>query len=135
MRDVQDLWADPVRWPNIVDGFGAVAEVTGGWPEGGRVVWNSSPHGRGRVIERAVEWSDGVSVVDVEDERIRATQTTLFEEDPEGVKVTLTLQYSLKDGNPVANLVDLLFTRRIQRDSLRRALGRLDAERRGDLSL
>jgi hypothetical protein len=131
----QALWADPARWPNIVDDFRAVISADPGWPEEGRVVWQSTPSGRGRVIERVVEWSDGLQVLDIEDEKTKATQTAVFQEKSDGVEFSLTLKYRLKNGNPAMKIVDLLFIRRSLRDSLLRSLRRFAAEREGDLSL
>ncbi|HSD81316.1 MAG TPA: hypothetical protein VLB47_11660, partial [Solirubrobacteraceae bacterium] len=49
------LWYDTRRWPAFVDGLKHVASVEGDWPgAGARVVWDSHPGGRGRVVERVV---------------------------------------------------------------------------------
>lgn len=129
----QALWADPARWPNIIDDFGTVVSVDRGWPRDGRVAWQSTPSGRGRVIERVSEWSDGLQVLEIEDERVKATQTAIFQEKDDGVVLDLTLKYRLKDANPAMRIVDLLFIRRSLRDSLLRSLRRYAAERDGDV--
>ena len=49
--------------------------------------------------------------------------------------MTLTLDYELKERNPLTWLVDALFVRREVAASLRRTLARFVRERRGDLEL
>ena len=134
--EAEALWYDPVRWPAWVDGFGHVVELSDGWPATGTLQWNSTPEGRGRVLETvtAFEPRSGQTLA-VEDSRLRGTQRVEFSPGPEAVKVTLTLDYELKERNPLTWLVDGLFVRREVAASLRRTLARFVRERRGDLAL
>ena len=134
---VERLWYDTSRWPSFIDGFGHIAGVEGPWPQAGaRVVWDSTPAGRGRVLERVIDHQLGVGQeVQVEDPRLRGTQRVRFEAWEDGVAVGLDLDYELKQGGPLAPLVDLLFIRRAVRDSLRRTLTRFGREVNADLEL
>ena len=134
--EAEELWYDPVRWSSWIDGFGHVVELSDGWPEEGRLQWNSTPEGRGRVLETvsAYEPRSGQTLA-VEDSRLQGTQRVEFEPGPEAVKVTLTLDYRLKEGNAATWLVDRLFVRRELAASLRRTLARFARERRGDIEL
>jgi Polyketide cyclase / dehydrase and lipid transport len=134
--EAEELWYDPVRWSSWIDGFGHVVELSDGWPAEGRLQWNSTPEGRGRVLETvsAYEPRSGQTLA-VEDRRLHGTQRVAFEPGPEAVKVTLTLDYRLKEGNAMTWLVDLLFVRREIAASLRRTLARFARERRGDMEL
>jgi hypothetical protein len=69
----------------------------------------------------------------VEDERIRGTQRVAFVPREGGVVVTLELQYELKESKPLMKLVDLLFVRRPQRESLERTLRRFATELRDNV--
>ena len=51
--EAEELWYDPVRWASWIDGFGHVVELSDGWPAEGRLQWNSTPGGRGRVLVRS----------------------------------------------------------------------------------
>ena len=54
--EVLALWADVERWPSFVEGFARRLELTAtGRSPGGRVVWESTPDGRGRVTETVTE--------------------------------------------------------------------------------
>jgi hypothetical protein len=131
----EELWYDRHRWPAWIDGFGHVVKLEGDWPQvGARLVWESPPKGRGRVQERVTAYEPrGGQTVEVEDERLRGTQTVRFEPVGEQVRVTLTLDYELKDRNVLTPLVDRLFIRRELGDSLRRTLARFGHERRAEL--
>lgn len=132
--EAENLWYDTSRWPTFVDGLIHVAKVEGDWPRvGGRVLWDTRPGGRGRVSERvtAYEARSGQSVA-VEDERIRGTQTVTFEPRPGSARVTLTLEYTIKQESGVPFFVDRAFVRRPMRDSLRRTLARFARERRAE---
>jgi hypothetical protein len=134
--EAEALWYDPVRWPSWVDGFGHVVELSDGWPAEGTLLWNSTPEGRGRVLETvtAYEPRSGQTLA-VEDGRLRGTQQVRFEPGPDAVKITLTLDYELKERRPLTWLVDRAFVRREVAASLRRTLGRFVRERRGDMEL
>ena len=128
------LWYDTARWPTFVDGLAHVASVEGDWPRAGaRVVWDSHPGGRGRVVERVLAHAprEGQEL-DVEDEKIRGVQRVGFAPHEGGVVVTLELDYELKERRGVVPVVDLLFIRRPQRESLERTLRRLAIEARDE---
>ena len=138
VAEAEALWYDPVRWPGFVDGFSSVLDRDEGWPREGRLVWTSRPGGRGRVVERVTRYEPRAGqAADVEDEQIRGRQEVAFRalEDGGGTRVTLTLDYEIKDRKPLTSVVDLLFVRRAWRESLRRTLERFAAERRGDHDL
>jgi hypothetical protein len=133
--DAEALWYDPQRWPAWVDGFGHLVKLEGDWPApGARAVWDSKPGGRGRVVERVTAYEARTGqTLEVEDEKLRATQRVEFEPGSEGVEVALELTYELKQRNVFTPITDLLFIRRALRDSLRRSLLRFVRERRGDM--
>jgi hypothetical protein len=135
---VEALWYDTGRWPSFVDGFARVVKVDGGWPdEGGRLVWESTPRGRGRVVERVTGREPGRGqTVAFEDPKMHGLQRVEFEPLADGTAVALTLDYELKEpGNPLRPLVDLLFIRRALRDALRRTLVRFGRELDADAQL
>ena len=128
--EAEELWYDTNRWPTFIDGLHHIARLEGDWPhEGARVLWDSNPGGRGRVQERVTGYAarEG-QTLDVEDEKIRGTQSVTFAPSESGVTVTLELRYELKDRKPGMPLFDLLFIRRPQRDSLARTLRRFRTE-------
>ena len=135
----EELWYDTTRWPSFIDGLHHVARLEGDWPRAGaRVLWDSQPGGRGRVQERVTSYvARGGQTLDVEDEKLRGTQRVGFTPLEDGVMVALELTYSLKEQRPGMALVDLLFIRRPQRESLERTLRRfrteVAAEREGSL--
>jgi hypothetical protein len=135
---VEALWYDTSRWPSFVDGFARVVKVDGGWPQaGGRLVWESTPAGRGRVVERVIEHEPGRGqTAEVEDPKLRGTQRVEFEALADGTAVALMLDYELKEpASPLRPVVDLLFIRRALRDALRRTLGRFSRELEADSQL
>jgi Polyketide cyclase / dehydrase and lipid transport len=132
----EELWYDPIRWPAWIDGFAHVVELSDEWPSEGRLVWTSTPEGRGRVRETVVAYEPrGGQTLDVEDSRLRGTQRVEFTPGPDKVTITLSLEYELKDRAPLTWLLDLLFVRREIVASLRRTLARFARERRGDMEL
>ena len=136
--DAEELWYDTRRWPTFVDGFAHVHKVDEGWPRksGAVVVWDAKPGGRGRVLERVVGFEARVGqTVEIEDEKIQGRQTIAFEPGSDGCSLTLELDYAIKQGRAVANVVDLLFVRRPMRDSLRRTLARFALEVRAPTDL
>jgi hypothetical protein len=134
--EAEALWYDPVRWPAWIDGFAHVVELPEGWPAEGRLVWDSTPDGRGRVLESVTgyEARSGQTLA-VEDSRLRGTQRVEFIPGPDHVKIRLSLAYELKERTPLTWLVDLLFVRRAVVASLRRTLTRFARERRADTEL
>jgi polyketide cyclase/dehydrase/lipid transport protein len=133
VAEAEELWYDPHRWAAWVDGFGHVAKLEGEWPQvGARLLWDSRPQGRGRVLELVVAYEPrSGQTVEVEDEKLTGVQTVVFEPDGDEVRVNLTLEYSLKEGN---RLLDLLFVRRALRESLNRTVTRFAHERRAEVT-
>jgi uncharacterized membrane protein len=131
--EAEALWYDPVRWAAWVDGFGHVAELSKEWPAEGRLVWDSLPGGRGRVMEivRSYEPRTGQTLA-VEDERLLGTQKVTFVPGPDEVTIELELDYELKGGNLLTPIVDALVVRRELEGSLRRTLERFARERRAE---
>jgi Polyketide cyclase / dehydrase and lipid transport len=128
--EAEALWYDTARWPTFIDGLHHIARLEGDWPhEGARVLWDSNPGGRGRVQERVTAYAarEG-QTAEVEDEKITGTQRVTFTPTESGVTVTLDLRYDVKDSKPGMPVVDLLFIRRPQRDSLMRTLRRFRTE-------
>jgi Polyketide cyclase / dehydrase and lipid transport len=124
------VWYDPSRWASWIEGFGHVVSLDDSWPrKGSRLLWESPPQGRGRVSERVVAYEMRIGqTLAVEDGRMEATQRVSFEPQPDSVKITLALEYRLKDRNLLTPVVDLLFVRRALGDSLRRTLRRFASE-------
>jgi hypothetical protein len=135
---VEALWFDTDRWPMFVDGFARVVKKDDGWPaEGGRLVWESTPAGRGRVLERVTGHEPGRGqTVSVEDPKLRGTQRVQFDELADGTAIALALEYELKEpDNALRPILDLLFIRRALRDALRRTLNRFGREVEADAEL
>jgi len=130
------LWYDPQRWPSFLDGFGHLQKVEGDWPRvGARVVWDTPPGGRGRVSEVVERYeARACCVTRVEDERVHGTQTVTFAPQEGGTTMTLALAYTLKDAKLINPVLDLLFIRRAQRESLQRTLRRFALELRDDVA-
>ena len=124
------LWTDLSRWPTFVDGYARPKRVDEAWPEeGAKLVWESTPDGRGLVTERVVESMPGMRVVtDVFEERCTGTQTVSFEPDEDGSLVEIELDYELSKGGPLRGVTDVLFIRRAQSDALVRTLRRFATE-------
>lgn len=124
------LWTALERWPAFVEGFARTLEAGPGWPgPGARVAWESIPGGRGRVTETVREREPGKRfVTEVEEERMRGTQSVSFGADGEGgTLIEVELEYELARRGPLASLADLLFIRRALSDSLARSLRRFAA--------
>jgi hypothetical protein len=130
------LWSDPERWGSFVEGFARVIERSGEWPhEGARLVWESTPEGRGRVTENVAERGPAVFASEVYDKSIVGRQTLRVREDAEGSRVQVTLDYGLAKGGPLRGLMDLFFIRRALRDSLGRTLRRFAVEAEDEAGL
>jgi Polyketide cyclase / dehydrase and lipid transport len=128
--EAERVWYDPARWASWIEGFGHVVSLDDSWPrKGSRLVWDSLPQGRGRVSERVVGYEMRIGqTLAVEDSRMEGTQRVTFEPQPDSVKITLALEYRVKERNLLTPLVDLLFIRRAQGDALRRTLRRFASE-------
>jgi hypothetical protein len=130
--EAESLWYDPIGWAAWLDGFKSVASLADGWPAEGRLVWDSHPGGRGRVLERVTAYEARVGqTLSVEDERLRGTQRVAFAPAGDHVTVTLELEYELKERR--FPLVDHFFVRRALQDALRRTLTRFAYERQAEL--
>jgi hypothetical protein len=124
------LWSDVSRWPSFMEGFARELERSPEWPAGGaRVVWESTPAGRGRVTEKVVE-GEGPDrfVTQVFEERLHGTQTFRVVESEAGSRAELALEYELTKYGPLRAVADVIFIRRAIRDSLRRTLSRFAVE-------
>lgn len=127
--DALRLWSDVARWPTFIEGFARVLQVGRGWPEvGGRVVWESTPDGRGRVTETVVESAPDRFSTQVFEEALIGTQTLRLLPASDGAEVELSLEYELAKYGPLGGVADALFIRRALRDSLRRTLTRFAIE-------
>jgi len=124
------LWFDLARWSSFVDGFGVLARNEGDWPHAGtRIVWDSLRNGRGRVVERVVEYEPQVTqLVRVEDPALTGTQRVRLHALDGGCEITLELAYELKRPGFGGVLINLFFVRRSLGDALRRTLRRFAVE-------
>jgi hypothetical protein len=123
------LWSDVDRWPSFVEGFARRLELTAEWPEpGGRVAWESTPDGRGRVTERVTENEPDRFSTQVFEKALTGTQTLRALPAPDGSEVELSLEYTLTRYGPLGGLADALFIRRALRDALKRTLYRFGIE-------
>ena len=136
ISDAEALWYDTSRWPTFIDGFHHVASVDEGWPAEGTLVWDSTPGGRGRVVEKVVRQEPRIEQVsEIEDPTMTGTQTISFAAAGEDrARVTLELRYQLKEKRlgPATFLMDALFIRPRQREALARTLARFARERAAD---
>ena len=124
------LWTDVDRWSTFVEGFARTLERHPEWPAGGaRLVWESTPAGRGRVTETVVE-NEGPDrfVTRVFEDRLTGTQTFRVVESEGGSRAELSLEYDLSKYGPLRAAADVIFIRRAIRDSLRRTLQRFAVE-------
>jgi len=124
------LWTDVDRWPSFVEGFARPVDRSPEWPHAGaRLVWESSPAGRGRVTEKVME-AEGPDrfVTQVFEERLHGTQTFRVVESEGGSRAELALEYELTKYGPLSAVADVIFIRRAIRDSLRRTLSRFAVE-------
>ena len=124
--DAERCWYDTSAWATWVDGLDRVLELDPRWPQlGATVRWESGPAGRGHVTERVVSYAPGEGqTVEVQDVSVAGRQSVMFTPVPEGVEVTLALEYRQHRRSPVTPLVDILFVRRAMAASLGRTLGR-----------
>jgi len=130
------LWSDVARWPSFVEGFARQLELTADWPEpGGRVVWESTPDGRGRVTERITENAPDRFSTQVFEKALTGTQTLRALPATDGSEVELSLEYELTRYGPLSALADALFIRRALRDSLKRTVYRFAVEAEDEAGL
>ena len=132
------LWTDLSRWPTFIEGFGHVLEQRGEWPEpGARVVWMSTPGGRGRVTEKVTASTPGAAfATQLFEESVAGTQLLSFEPAEDGrTRVEMRLDYELATGGPLRGLADVLFIRRALNQALARTLARFATEAAEEASL
>jgi hypothetical protein len=130
------LWSDVERWPSFVEGFARRLELSSDWPaKGARVVWESTPDGRGRVTETVVENEADRFSTQVFEEALMGTQTLRAAPIEGGSEIELTLDYQLAKYGPLAGIADAIFIRRALRDALRRTLFRFGIEAEEELAL
>ncbi|MGI8674058.1 MAG: SRPBCC family protein [Thermoleophilaceae bacterium] len=126
------VWTDVRRWPAFVEGFGRIVEQDAAWPDpGARLVWESIPRGRGRVIERVVEaGEERLFATEVLEDRLTGTQTVRFAPaaGDEGADVGIELDYRLARRGPLGRVTDVLFIRRAMTEALQRTLERFAIE-------
>ena len=134
--EVLGLWSDVERWPSFVEGFARRLEVSETWPEpGGRVVWESTPDGRGRVTETVTERAADRFSTQIYEEALAGTQTLRALPASDGSEVELSLEYELSRYGPLRGLADAIFIRRALRDALRRTLFRFGLEAQEEAQL
>jgi Polyketide cyclase / dehydrase and lipid transport len=124
------LWTDLERWPSFIEGFARTLERSPDWPAGNaRLVWESTPAGRGRVTEKVAQGQGPDRfVTHVYEERLAGTQTFRVVESEAGSRAELSLEYKLTKYGPLSAVADAIFIRRAIRDSLRRTLFRFSVE-------
>jgi uncharacterized membrane protein len=125
------LWTDVARWPTFVEGFASAIETSPDWPApGARIVWTSSPGGRGRVTEKVTASERGVAfATQVFEESLTGTQLATFKVAEDGrTRVELRLDYQLSGGGPLKAVADALFIRRALNQALNRTLARFATE-------
>jgi hypothetical protein len=127
-----ELWTSTERWATFVEGFARVVERDDAWPEeGGKLVWESRPEGRGRVTERVLERGRGLIRARVFEDRLHGVQTARFGDG----RFHLTLEYELTGGGPLRAVTDVLFIGRALRDMLRRTVRRFAVEAQEEAAL
>ena len=125
------LWTDVRRWPSFVEGFAHAVEQAPDWPApGSRLVWTSTPGGRGRVTEKVTASERGAAFATrVFEEALAGTQLVTFERADDGrTRVELRLDYELTRGGPLRAVADVLFIRRALNQALGRTLARFATE-------
>ena len=130
------LWTDLGRWATFIEGFARTVEVSPEWPaEGAKVVWESSPGGRGRVTERVLEHAPGRFATQLFEDALQGRQAMTASEHADGTLVEVELEYELAKYGPLRALADAIFIRRALRDSLRRTLRRFAVEAEEEVGL
>ena len=125
------LWTDVRRWPSFVEGFSNVVERAPEWPsQDARVVWTSTPGGRGRVTEKVTVSEPAARFATrVMEEALSGIQLVSFARAEDGrTRVELRLDYELARGGPLRAIADVLFIRRALNQALNRTLARFVTE-------
>lgn len=122
-----ECWAtyfDARTWGSWVDGFQAIVEAAGGYPEsGGTLRWRSVPAGRGEVRERVLEHEPRRRHrISFTDPAMEGELQTTFAIEGEGTRVAQRLTYRLVDRGPIARLGAILFVKAQVRASVQRSL-------------
>ena len=135
--EAEELWYDTSRWPTFIDGFGHVVSSEGDWPAArATLVWQSTPAGRGRVLERVTEYEPRLGqTAEVDDPKMTAIQRVAFTPKDDGVELSLSMEYTLKEGGPLKPFTDFFFIRRAVGDALRRTVARFARELQADAEL
>ncbi len=127
--EAMGLWTDVERWPTFVEGFARRLELSPEWPaRGARVVWQSTPDGRGRVTEAVKESESDRFSTQVFESALMGTQTLRVLPASDGSEAELSLDYELVKYGPLRGVADALFIRRALRDMLHRTLRRFAIE-------
>jgi uncharacterized membrane protein len=125
------LWTDLGRWATFVEGFSQVVEGGEDWPaEGAKIVWRSTPGGRGRVTEKVTASEPGTRfATQVFEDQMSASQLVTFARAEDGrTRVELRLDYELTQAGPLKAVADVLFIRRALNQALNRTLARFATE-------
>src|SRR5688572_1720196 len=111
--EVLRLWSDIDRWPTFVQGFARRLGRTQAWHDPGRrVVWESTPDGRGRVTETVAENAPDRFATQVYEKALTGTQTLRALPASDGSEVELSLEYELTRYGPLRGVADAIFIRR-----------------------
>ena len=132
------LWTDLGRWATFVEGFLQVIESAPDWPnQGSKVVWRSTPGGRGRVTEKVAVSEPGTRFATrVFEEAMSGTQLATFVQAEDGrTRVELRLDYDLTRTGPLRGIADVLFIRRALNQALNRTLARFATEAEEEAAL
>lgn len=123
-----DFYFKPATWAAWVDGFSSL-ERSDGYPEpGGRLVWNSTAAGRGRVEERVIAHEPRTRhTISYSDPESSGELESVFAAEGENARVTLTLDYRL-GGGALSAITDRLFVRGQMQKALARTLLRFKNE-------
>ena len=134
--DVLKLWTDTARWPTFIEGFARLLERSPGWPAAeARVVWESTPGGRGKVTEKVVSGAPGGFATMVFEDALVGRQSLRAVAAGGGSEVELSLEYTLTRYGPFGLIADALFIRRALRDALVRTLARFAVEAEDEAGL
>lgn len=136
LAEVWDLYFDSSRWAAWVDGFAAVVSESGYPDVDGKLIWRSTPAGRGQVNEQVLVHDDRSSHrIRYRDPESEGELETTFEmlptEDGRLTRVEQHLVYGLRQGGPLSAITDFLFIRSQMRQSLERSLSDLRHEATG----